>query len=136
MFADSDDQNALPHLLRARDVVFPRAWFRDSPGNEGRDDERGERSDHGEPPRLEPRLPPCFRSLRQPRSNLLPNVAAVVRAGIRDRQGIESGEDRFDAVIGLFGMLNVLEKRRGSGTPRDDPAVIAVEGWMLGQVAS
>ena len=43
-----------------------------------------------------------------------------------------NGDDRFDAAVGLFGMLNVALKRRLSGEP-DDPAVRTVEGWILGQ---
>jgi len=43
------------------------------------------------------------------------------------------GEDAFDAVTGLFGMLNVLLGHRGSGYPRD-AGVREVEGWILGQL--
>jgi hypothetical protein len=43
-------------------------------------------------------------------------------------------DDRFDAVVGLFGMLNVLRNARPSGDP-DDPAVHRIEGWILGQDA-
>lgn len=45
------------------------------------------------------------------------------------------GEDAFDAFVGLLGMLNVLTGRRPPGEPRDDPAVVHVEGWILGQHA-
>lgn len=41
------------------------------------------------------------------------------------------GDDRFDAAVGLFGMLNVVLKRRGPGAP-EDLAVRSVEGWILG----
>ena len=41
------------------------------------------------------------------------------------------GEDRFDAFVGLCGMLNVVLGRRPPGEP-DDPTIRAVEGWMLG----
>jgi hypothetical protein len=41
-----------------------------------------------------------------------------------------SGEDRFDAVIGLFGMLNTLYN--GIDEP-DDKKIRSVEGWILGQ---
>jgi Protein of unknown function (DUF429) len=41
------------------------------------------------------------------------------------------GEDRFDAVVGLLGMLNVVLGLRSSGEP-DDPVVRRIEGWMLG----
>jgi hypothetical protein len=44
------------------------------------------------------------------------------------------GDDRFDAAIGLFGMLNVVLGHRPSGEPDDDD-VRRVEGWILGQKA-
>jgi hypothetical protein len=47
----------------------------------------------------------------------------------RDR----AADDRFDAVIGLLGMLNVVVGRRSPGNPDDDLTVNQVEGWMLGQ---
>jgi hypothetical protein len=54
-------------------------------------------------------------------------------AEIKDGFGATSdGEDRFDAVIGLLGMLLVLRGQRASGEP-DDPVVRRVEGWILGQ---
>jgi hypothetical protein len=52
---------------------------------------------------------------------------------IRDGFGEDAaGEDRFDSVIGLFGMLNVLLGRRPPGDPTD-PVARAIEGWILGQ---
>jgi len=58
------------------------------------------------------------------------------------RQTIESGfgaradgEDRFDATVGLFGMLNVILGRRPAGAPRSE-VVTAIEGWILGQTAA
>ena len=42
------------------------------------------------------------------------------------------GEDRFDAVIGLLGMLNVLIGGRPSGEPTSVPVQV-LEGWILGQ---
>ena len=41
-----------------------------------------------------------------------------------------NGEDRFDAVVGLFGMLDVVLGNRASGEPEDDTTKI--EGWILG----
>ncbi len=46
----------------------------------------------------------------------------------------KAGEDPFDAVIGLFGMINVVMGRRPANDP-DDEAVRSVEGWILGQAA-
>ncbi len=59
----------------------------------------------------------------------------AARAEIEDGFGAgASGEDRFDAVVGLLGMLNVVLGRRPSGEP-DDPVVRRIEGWILGQTA-
>ncbi|MEM7442204.1 MAG: DUF429 domain-containing protein [Pseudomonadota bacterium] len=41
------------------------------------------------------------------------------------------GEDAFDSVVGLLGMLAVLAGRLAEGVPRDNPSV-ALEGWILG----
>ncbi len=43
----------------------------------------------------------------------------------------KDGEDRFDAVVGLVGMLNVLLARRPPGEPEDE-TLRRVEGWILG----
>ena len=51
------------------------------------------------------------------------------------RRTIEDGfpnDDAFDATVGLFGMLEVLKNRRGSGEP-DEEKVRTLEGWILGQ---
>ena len=45
-----------------------------------------------------------------------------------------AGEDRFDAVVGLFGMLDVVLGNRSSGEPEDD--MTSIEGWILGQQPS
>jgi hypothetical protein len=59
----------------------------------------------------------------------------AARAEIADGFGAgPSGEDRFDAVVGLLGMLNIVLGRRPSGEP-DDPIVRRIEGWILGQAA-
>jgi hypothetical protein len=44
------------------------------------------------------------------------------------------GEDRFDATVGLFGMLNVVLGHRATGEP-DDPSITRIEGWILGRSA-
>lgn len=57
------------------------------------------------------------------------------RALIEDGFGpAPSGEDPFDATVGLFGMINVLRGNRRPGDPVD-PIVRQVEGWILGQAA-
>ena len=47
--------------------------------------------------------------------------------------GGSDGEDRFDAVVGLFGMLDVVLGNRPSGEPDDE--TMQIEGWILGQPA-
>lgn len=60
-------------------------------------------------------------------------VEEGLRSSITDGFGPgKDGEDPFDAVVGLFGMLNVLLGHRPPGEP-DLPEVRAVEGWILGQ---
>ncbi|OAM78879.1 DUF429 domain-containing protein [Devosia elaeis] len=58
--------------------------------------------------------------------------AAAVRWHLEDGFGADgAGEDRFDAFVGLLGMLAVVDGERGEGAPRI-PAVITHEGWILG----
>ncbi|MGN6793180.1 MAG: hypothetical protein ACTHJW_12425 [Streptosporangiaceae bacterium] len=47
-----------------------------------------------------------------------------------------NGEDEFDAVIGLLAMIGVATGTVAPGEPADDPAVAAVEGWILGRAPS
>jgi hypothetical protein len=54
------------------------------------------------------------------------------------QRAIEDGfpnDDAFDATVGLFGMLEVLMNRRGSGEP-DEESVRKIEGWIFGQGCS
>jgi hypothetical protein len=44
-----------------------------------------------------------------------------------------SGENRFDAALGLLGMVEVVTGRRLEGG--SDPDVRTWEGWILGQAA-
>ena len=46
-----------------------------------------------------------------------------------------SGEDPFDALVGLFGMIDTLHRAVEPELP-DDPAINSVEGWIFGQHAS
>jgi hypothetical protein len=60
-------------------------------------------------------------------------LAPALRAEIRDGFGSSAdGEDRFDATVGLLGMLNIVLKHRSPGEPEDD-GVRRIEGWILGQ---
>ena len=74
------------------------------------------------------------------------NDAPTMRAWARDRDvrleyqledalakgfgSDRSGDDRFDAVVGLFGMLDVVLGNLASGEPEHDTPKI--EGWILG----
>lgn len=56
-----------------------------------------------------------------------------LRRAIMDGFGADAaGEDRFDALVGVLGVINVLEGRRTDGIP-DDPWLRRWEGWVLGQ---
>jgi hypothetical protein len=66
-------------------------------------------------------------------TELAPELAAAVADGFGPAPG---GEDPFDAVAGLFGMVNVLLGRRAAGVPGEDGAVRRVEGWILGLASS
>lgn len=59
---------------------------------------------------------------------LAPSLSHALADGFGPRA---SGEDAFDAVVGLFGMLEVVLGHRSDGAP-DDVAVRSVEGWILG----
>ncbi len=65
---------------------------------------------------------------RRSRVGLSAALAQEIDEGFGDRP---DGEDRFDAVVGLLGMLGVLLGRRPSGEPTNDPE-LCVEGWILG----
>lgn len=62
-----------------------------------------------------------------------PNLGAgLLQPFIDDGFGSDkAGEDRFDAAVGLLGMLDVVDGRRGEGIPAVD-AVRKWEGWILG----
>jgi hypothetical protein len=44
-----------------------------------------------------------------------------------------TGEDEFDAVVGMLGLIGVVTGAVPAGTPPDDAAVLATEGWILGR---
>jgi hypothetical protein len=46
--------------------------------------------------------------------------------------GFPQGDDAFDAVVGLFGMLQVCLGQREPGGP-DDRVILEIEGWILGR---
>jgi len=45
-----------------------------------------------------------------------------------------AGEDRFDSLIGLLGLIGVVDGKRPDFTP-EDPMIRTWEGWVLGQTA-
>jgi hypothetical protein len=62
-----------------------------------------------------------------------PDAALV--ATVRDGFGASAvGEDRFDCVLGLLCVLNVLAGNRPDTAP-DDKWIQRWEGWVLGQTA-
>ncbi|HVY16511.1 MAG TPA: hypothetical protein VHB27_14890 [Rhodopila sp.] len=60
---------------------------------------------------------------------------AAMRQAIRDGFGADaSGEDRFDSVLGVLAVLNVLAGNRPDTAPAD-PWIQRWEGWVLGQTS-
>jgi hypothetical protein len=61
-------------------------------------------------------------------------AAALVDA-VRDGLGADpAGEDRFDCLLGVLCVINVLAGHRPDTAP-DDPWLTSWEGWVLGQTA-
>jgi len=59
---------------------------------------------------------------------LTPDLARVIEEGFMD------GDDAFDAVVGLLGIIAVLLGKRKSIEPKSK-SIGTVEGWILGQSA-
>jgi len=61
------------------------------------------------------------------------HLSGSVTALISDGFGVDkAGEDRFDALLGLCGMIEVVTGRRGEGS---HPQRSVWEGWILGQLS-
>jgi len=61
--------------------------------------------------------------------------APALRAAVAEGFGADAaGEDRFDSLIGLLGLIGVLDGARPDFVPAD-PEVRRWEGWVLGQTA-
>ena len=61
------------------------------------------------------------------------DLAPHVRAQLRDGFGPAStGEDAYDAFVGLLGVVNVLRGGRPAGPPACSSHATTVEGWILG----
>jgi hypothetical protein len=83
---------------------------------------------------------------RAPRRALAPGLRAAMAArrvvpspalaaAVADGFGADAaGEDRFDSLVGLLGLIGVLDGLRPDFVP-DDPWVRRWEGWVLGQTA-
>ncbi len=78
---------------------------------------------------------------RRARATLLRAVAVdldvelepALEGDIADGFGPEvDGEDRFDALVGLLGLVHVLRGHRPPGPPVTVPEARSVEGWILG----
>ena len=72
--------------------------------------------------------PRMHRWARKNRVRIGPSLHDAIDDGFGEHG---SGEDRFDAVVGLLGMLDVVLGNRPPGAPRDERT--RVEGWILGQ---
>jgi hypothetical protein len=80
------------------------------------------------------------RSDRVEKGRGIQRCALQMRADLRQIEGVvtdgfgasDVGEDQFDAVVGLLGMLAVILGLQVDGAPKDD-AVTSVEGWIFGQ---
>jgi hypothetical protein len=60
-------------------------------------------------------------------------LAPGLRAQIEDGFGSKAdADDRFDATVGILGVLDVVLGRRPAGEP-GDPELRRIEGWILGQ---
>ena len=59
---------------------------------------------------------------------LEPDLVAAIQCGFPE------GDDAFDAVVGLFGMVEVVTGKRQSGEPKEE-RVRQSEGWILGQTS-
>ena len=77
-------------------------------------------------------LAPALRAAMAAR-RLTPEPALA--AAVEDGFGADAaGEDRFDSVIGLLGLVAVLDGARPDFVP-EDPWIRRWEGWVLGQTA-
>jgi hypothetical protein len=99
-------------------------------------------------PRLQPAGAPARRWSKRRRDDrllLMPGLLTWARTlGVtwdgevlaRVRSGLSAGpngEDEFDAVVGVLGMIAVASGTISPGEPRDDAAVTSTEGWILGR---
>lgn len=63
-------------------------------------------------------------------------LSPAAETAIRDGFGpAATGEDAFDSLIGLLGLIEVVDGHRAPG-PERDPEITRFEGWILGQAQS
>jgi hypothetical protein len=75
------------------------------------------------------------RGLTETMARLDAHPSDALRLTLTDGFGADaSGEDRFDSLIGVLGVLAVLSGQQPDFVP-DDPWVTRWEGWVLGQTA-
>lgn len=73
--------------------------------------------------------------LLQAMARLLVVPSRALIAGVTDGLGADAaGEDRFDCLLGVLCVINVLAGHRSDSTP-DDPWLTTWEGWVLGQTS-
>jgi hypothetical protein len=118
----------MPHLLEASDAVIVETYPRDAylqlglqMGRHGTSKTR-QADRAAETPRL---VEWCAANAVLPDNDLLDQVLD----GFGPHKG---GDDLFDAVVGLFGMIDTMRRGAEPDLP-DDPAVHLIEGWMFGQ---
>ena len=63
------------------------------------------------------------------RAQCKPKLIGEIKNGFGDGK---DGEDRFDAAVGLFSMIDVVLGHRSEGVPNDN-VVKNIEGWIFGQ---
>lgn len=74
-------------------------------------------------------------AIRDAMARLRVRADATLEAALRDAFGADAaGEDRMDCVLGLLGLIGVLDGARPDHVP-DDPWILRWEGWVLGQTA-
>jgi|SRR5713101_463944 len=77
------------------------------------------------------------RKVSAPLLNWANNTGIELKAALQKEieAGFPEGDDAFDAVLGLFGMIEVVVGKRHLREPTED-RFRKVEGWILGQVVS
>lgn len=80
---------------------------------------------------LAPAAPKLLGWLRTRGVRASPQLVADIESGFAGR----ASDDRFDAVVGAMGLLDVALGVRADGAPMDDRGVERWEGWILGQLA-